>query len=90
VDRWNEWYHSMIFVRKNSLQSLQLVLRSIVIDSQVKSKIISSGVVSIDQYAFDMAVKMAAVVLTIIPVMCIFPFMQKYFAKGVMIGAIKA
>jgi putative aldouronate transport system permease protein len=90
VDRWNEWYHSMIFVRKNSLQSLQLVLRSIVIDSQVKSKIISSGVVSIDQYAFDMAVKMAAVVITIIPVMCIFPFMQKYFAKGVMIGAIKA
>lgn len=90
VDRWNEWYHSMIFVRKNSLQSLQLILRSIVIDSQVKSKILSSGVVSLDQYAFDTAVKMAAVVVTIIPIMCIFPFVQKHFVKGVMIGAVKA
>lgn len=90
VDRWNEWYSSMIFVRKSNLQPLQLILRSIVIDSQVKSKISSMGVVSVDEYAFDTAVKMAAVVVTIIPVMCIFPFLQKYFAKGVMIGAVKA
>ncbi|MBQ8814254.1 MAG: carbohydrate ABC transporter permease [Lachnospiraceae bacterium] len=89
VDRWNEWYNSMIFVRKNSLQPLQLVLRSIVIDSQVQAKIASMGVVSIEQYAFDMAVKMAAVVVTIIPVMCVFPFLQKHFVKGVMIGAVK-
>lgn len=90
VDRWNEWYNSMIFVRKSSLQPLQLVLRSIVIDSQVKSKIASMGVVAMEEYAFDMAVKMAAVVVTIIPVMCVFPFLQKYFVKGVMIGAVKA
>lgn len=90
VDRWNEWYNSMIFVRKSSLQPLQLVLRSIVIDSQVQAKIASMGVVSsVEEYAFDMAVKMAAVVVTIIPVMCVFPFLQKHFVKGVMIGAVK-
>ena len=90
VDRWNEWYNSMIFVRKSSLQTLQLVLRSIVIDSQLQAKIASMGVVSsVEEYAFDMAVKMAAVVVTIIPVMCVFPFLQKHFVKGVMIGAVK-
>ena len=90
VDRWNEWYNSMIFVRKSSLQPLQLVLRSIVIVSQVQAKIASMGVVSsVEEYAFDMAVKMAAVVVTIIPVMCVFPFLQKHFVKGVMIGAVK-
>ena len=90
VDRWNEWYNSMIFVRKSSLQPLQLVLRSIVIDSQVKAKISSMGVVAVEEYAFDTAIKMAAVVVTIIPVMCVFPFLQKHFVKGVMIGAVKS
>lgn len=89
VDRWNEWYHSMIFIRKISLQPLQLVLRSIVIDSQVLSNIQSGGVATIEEVAFTNGVKMAAVVVTIIPIMCVFPFLQKHFVKGIMIGAIK-
>ena len=89
VDRWNEWYSSMIFVRNNNFQPLQLVLRSIVIDSQVKSKIISAGVALIDEYAFDTAIKMAAIVFTIIPVMCVFPILQKHFTKGILLGAVK-
>ena len=48
------------------------------------------GVVAVEEYAFDTAIKMAAVVVTIIPVMCVFPFLQKHFVKGVMIGAVKS
>lgn len=90
VDRWNEWYSSMIFVRKNSLQPLQLVLRSIVIDSQVKSQIVSNGVAMVGEYAFDTAIKMAAIVVTILPIMCVYPLLQKHFVKGMLIGAVKA
>ena len=39
---------------------------------------------------FDMGVKMAAVIVTILPVMCVYPFLQKHFAQGVMVGAVKA
>lgn len=90
VDRWNEWYSSMIFVRKNSLQPLQLVLRSIVIDSQVKSQIVSNGVAMVEEYAFDTAIKMAAIVVTILPIMCVYPLLQKHFVKGMLVGAVKA
>ncbi|MEG1427595.1 MAG: carbohydrate ABC transporter permease, partial [Oscillospiraceae bacterium] len=88
VDKWNEWFHAMIFIRKNDLQPLQLVLRSIVLDSQVLDS--QSAQVSIEEKNFTGGIKMAAVILTMVPVMCVFPFLQKHFTKGVMVGAIKA
>ena len=88
VDRWNEWYSAMIFIRKAELTTLQLVLRSIVIESQRVSTIESGESLSIMQ-KFEMGIKMGAIVVTILPVMCVFPFLQKYFTSGIMIGAIK-
>jgi len=88
VDRWNEWFNSMIFLRGNDWQPLQLVLRSIVIDSQVAADM--SAQVTIEEKAFSNGIKMAAVMVTMLPIMCVFPFLQKHFAKGVMIGAIKS
>jgi len=89
VDRWNEWFHAMIFIRKNNMVPLQLVLRSIVIESQILSHLATGGK-SIERIHFSMGMKMAAVLVTMIPVMCIYPFLQKHFVKGVLIGAIKA
>ena len=88
VDRWNEWYSAMIFIRKSDLTTLQLVLRSIVIESQRVSTIESGESLSMIQ-KFEMGIKMGAIVVTILPVMCIFPFLQKYFTSGIMVGAIK-
>lgn len=88
VDKWNEWFHAMIFIRKNEIQPLQLVLRSIVLDSQVMDT--QSAQVTIEDKNFTTGIKMAAVLMTMVPVMCVFPFLQKHFAKGVMVGAIKA
>ncbi|MDL2233927.1 carbohydrate ABC transporter permease [Ruminococcaceae bacterium OttesenSCG-928-L11] len=88
VDRWNEWFQSMIFIRKSSIQPLQLILRSIVIDSQVLDT--QAAQVSIEETPFTNGIKMAAVMATMIPIMCVFPFLQKHFAKGVMVGAIKS
>ena len=88
VQLWNEYFMSMIFLRSNDWQSLQQVLRSIVMDSQVVDE--STIMSDIGDKNFTDAIKMAAVMATMIPVMCIYPFLQKYFTKGIMIGAIKA
>lgn len=87
VDRWNEWYNAMIFIRDGAKTPLQLVLRAIVLDSQTLDTVVTD---SVDMYSFSIGIKMAAIVVTIIPVMCVYPFLQKHFAKGVMVGAIKA
>lgn len=88
VDKWNEWFYAMVFIRKASMQPLQLILRAIVFDSQVADQM--SAQVSIQDRSFTSGIKMAAVVVTMLPIMCIYPFLQKHFAKGVMVGAIKA
>ena len=87
VDRWNEWFHAMIFIRRNDLIPLQLVLRNIVIDTIIVDTLSIAGP-RIPR--FTDGIQMATIVVTIIPVMCFFPFLQKYFAKGIMLGAIKS
>lgn len=89
VDRWNEWYNALIFIRSSDLQPLQLVLRSIVMESSIINQVTSAAAMENIQN-FDMGVKMAAVIVTILPVMCVYPFLQKHFAQGLMVGAVKA
>lgn len=86
VDRWNEWYNAMIMVRDTSNTPLQLVLRNIVLESQNLDNIMTE---SVEIFTFSSGIKMGAVVVTVIPVMCIYPFLQKYFTKGIMLGAVK-
>lgn len=88
VDRWNEWYNAMIFIRRNNLVPLQLILRSIVLETRVTDNMAVSSAVIRDDFVDGM--KMACVIVVMLPVMCVFPFLQKYFVKGVLIGAIKA
>ncbi|OXM83004.1 carbohydrate ABC transporter permease [Paenibacillus rigui] len=88
VDRWNEWFNAMIFIRKGSLVVLQLALRSIVIDSQISQQMNISNVQT--DVKFSEGMKMTAIIVTMIPIMCVFPFLQKHFVKGMLVGAIKA
>lgn len=88
VQFWNEYFMSMIFLRSKNWQSLQQVLRAIVMDSQVVDSAATTA--DVGEKNFTDAIKMAAVMATMIPVMCVYPFLQKYFAKGIMMGAIKA
>ncbi|MDR0554657.1 MAG: carbohydrate ABC transporter permease [Treponema sp.] len=88
VDKWNEWFNAMVFIRNASIQPLQLVLRSIVLDSVTGSQ--TATAVALLERPFPVGIKMAAVMLTMLPIMCIYPFLQKHFTKGMMIGAIKA
>jgi putative aldouronate transport system permease protein len=89
VDRWNEWFNAMIFIRRNTMVPLQLVLRSMVIESTAERSIMASQS-AIAQTSFTEGLKMSAVLVTMLPIMCVFPFLQKYFVKGILIGAIKS
>ena len=85
-DRWNEWYNPMIFINSTGKTVLQLVLRNIVNDTKQAEDFVYEGM---KELPFTSGVKMAAVVMTMLPVMCVFPFLQKYFIKGMRVGAVK-
>ena len=87
VDRWNEWYNAMIFLRRNDLIPLQLVLRTIVMDSNIVNSLSIAGP---RVPRFTEGIQSATIMVTMLPIMCFFPFLQKYFVKGIMVGAIKA
>ncbi|EHB65717.1 MULTISPECIES: carbohydrate ABC transporter permease [Paenibacillus] len=85
---WNSWYDAMIFLRKADQLPLQNVLRTIIVESQTNASNASS-VDAAGKSNFSTGMKMAAVFVSMVPIMCFFPMLQKHFAKGVLTGAIK-
>jgi putative aldouronate transport system permease protein len=86
VDRWNEWFYSMLFIKKSTLIPLQVMLRNMVFVDLYETK---DGTYDSMTVFFGEGIKMAAVVLTMAPIMMVYPFLQKYFVKGMMVGAVK-
>lgn len=87
VNAWNAWYEPMLYLNKKELWPMALVIRDILVKSDIDS--LNSGYVSTG-YMMSESVKMAMVIIAIVPIMVVYPFLQKYFAKGVMVGAVKA
>jgi putative aldouronate transport system permease protein len=88
VDRWNEWFNSMIFIRDLQITPLQLILRSIVLAAEYANTQAMGTAASIGAL-FSKGIKMAAVIITMAPIMLTYPFLQRYFVKGVTLGAVK-
>lgn len=86
VSRWNAWFDAMLFIRERSLYPLQIILREILISNSTDS-MISGGTGDIE--AIGESIKYATIVVSTAPILCVYPFIQKYFTKGVMIGAVK-
>ncbi|MFV0504292.1 MAG: carbohydrate ABC transporter permease [Lachnospirales bacterium] len=84
VDRWNEWWHGMLFIKSVEKQPLQLILRNLVQDASATSNGTSAGVI-----IFGDGIKMAATVVSMVPIMLVYPFLQKYFIGGMTTGAVK-
>lgn len=90
VDRWNEWWNGMLFMTDIKLLPLQSLLREIMVNySQIMQNVNASSILSQYGTLQPVMLKMAVLVITALPIVCLYPFLQKYFAKGVMIGAIK-
>lgn len=89
VGNWNAYFNAMIYLSDQDLFPLQVVLRSILILGDVDmTQIQNVDAVAKKQGLADL-LKYAVIVVASVPVMCIYPFVQKYFVKGVMIGSIK-
>ncbi|MDY4611448.1 MAG: carbohydrate ABC transporter permease [Sphaerochaetaceae bacterium] len=86
VYHWNSWFNAMIFLHKKAQYPLQLILREILI--QDETSIMSAGGADALAMASD-TIKYATIVVATVPILCIYPFLQKYFVKGVMVGAVK-
>lgn len=87
VAHWNSWFNASIYLRSNKLYPLQLVLRNILIEGQTNDMLADTGMLDSPQTL--QLIKYALIVVSTVPIMCIYPFLQKFFEKGVMIGAVK-
>ncbi len=87
VSHWNAWFNAMIFIRDRTKQPLQLVLREILVANDTSS--MTTGSQAGTEVALGETIKYATMVVATVPILCVYPFMQKYFIKGVMIGAVK-
>jgi len=88
VGHWNAYFNALIYIRDESLKPLQLVVRNILISNQ---SLVGAGDGLAAQEAMRLAnlMKYAVIIVTTVPIMCVYPFIQKHFSQGVMIGAIK-
>ncbi len=84
VGNWNSWYNAMLFIPDNKkIWPLQMVLKTMI--TKVSSTI-ETGTVTED---FSEGLTMASIFFTIVPMMCFYPFLQRFFVKGIVVGAIK-
>ena len=88
VSHWNSWFNAMLFIKDRKYYPLQLILRNIIVTAET-----SAGDMSLMDPNFveppKQSIKMAVIVVATVPIMCVYPFLQKYFVKGVMVGALK-
>ena len=87
VEHWNAWFNAMLFLSQRELFPLQLVLREILIQNDTSSMTI--GVGAGDAGFLGETIKYAVIIVSVLPIICVYPFVQKYFVKGVMVGAVK-
>lgn len=90
VGQWNAWFNAMIFLRDRNLFPLQLILREILISNDVNSMTrVQDASQLVDADYYKMLVKYCTIIVSTVPILCLYPFLQKYFVKGVMIGSLK-
>lgn len=84
VGHWNSWFNAMIYLRDAEKMPLQIFLRDILTRSQLGAM---TGQTDIEDVG--LTIKYATIIVSTVPILCIYPFIQKHFVKGVMIGAVK-
>ncbi|GHU70447.1 sugar ABC transporter permease [Clostridia bacterium] len=88
VEHWNAWFDAMIFIRNRRLYPLQLILREILIGA-TQTNLLSSVSDDSIRTGLEELVKYATVIVSTLPVLVVYPLLQKHFVQGVMVGAVK-
>jgi putative aldouronate transport system permease protein len=89
VGRWNDWFNPAIFLNKKSMFPLQLILREILINNDTTGMTPAAVVGQTGVETYRLLVKYCTIIVGTVPVLIIYPFLQRYFVKGIMIGGVK-
>jgi len=91
VTQWNSWFDAFLFVSNVRLYPLQTLLQKIILESQTRTMIDIMKMMdqTIQSKVTGEAIKMATLIIATVPILVVYPFLQKYFVKGMMIGAVK-
>ena len=89
VQHWNSWFIAMIFLQDRSKYPLQLFLREILLSGSMTDIAAGSTGEDVNNVLTMNMLKYCTIVVSTLPILCIYPFLQKYFVKGVMIGSVK-
>lgn len=89
VAHWNSYFNAFLYLSNDDLYPLQLFLREILLNSQMDTSSLTDPDLIAAMQGVSDALKYVVIVVSTLPLMCIYPFVQKYFIKGVMIGAVK-
>ena len=89
VAKWNSYFDAMIYLKNQTMVPLQIVLRDILILNQVDYTMVSDASAIAAQRGLTDLLKYSTIVVASLPVLCIYPFVQKFHVKGVMIGSVK-
>lgn len=89
VGQWNSYFDAMILLKNNNLFPLQIILRNILIQNQIDPNMIVDVKILLRNQGMKDLLKYSLIVVASAPVLALYPFVQKYFIKGIMVGAIK-
>ncbi len=91
VSMWNQWFNAMLYLQSDTKFPLQLIIRQIIMQNQMAAELAAMGDTSMmtAQTTNSVSLKYATLFLSILPMLAVYPFIQKYFVKGVMVGSVK-
>lgn len=88
VGQWNCYFNALIYIRDENLYPLALIMRNILVTQQIQSAL-GTGEAALIALRKANLMRYAMIIVATVPIMCVYPFVQKYFDQGVMIGAVK-
>lgn len=89
VGHWNEFFNAFIYISKKELYPLQIVLRDILVMNSIDPNMVVDTELMVAKQGLADLLKYSLIIVASVPILCLYPFVQKYFVKGVMIGSIK-
>lgn len=89
VGHWNSWFDAMVYIQNDYLKPLQLILHNLSVDANLGVNSNLQGVTDLASRVSTRTLQMCVTVMGTVPILCVYPFLQKYFTKGVYVGAVK-
>ena len=89
VGAWNSYFSAMMYIQDREKWPLTLILRELIVEDSASAMSQTAQLLNSQNMAHSFTLKMAAIIITILPILIVYPFMQKYFVKGVTLGSVK-